>query len=417
MSGDVPEKSPSDPNVAEARDSLEKISADRDDKSNRPDDCLAKGQLTSPQFAIALKDAEALLYYAASSGKLPIKGDQEKEEDQIVLDIVNANAALAERKVDRNILVSFWRSYSKLSSLTDPVTAESIEASESRSLTKTKVSAAVLVSCIIISSIFLFASNSTASDTIEYIDAQNKATLQLWQDFHILKTSEVPQGAPSTAQGPDTSNQRAAAFAGRALEELVEFSRRSNWLLESAARLHHWFNPPWIKIDVDELNFSKGNAIGVEHLRVPPDLLTDQQIAEEVVNQIKAYQRIRDYAISVYKTNTIIYGGISTYLLPTIYALLGAFLYGFRYDSRLIREKKYLRSGANNTRYFIAAIAGLVIGLFGSVLPKNVSLPALAVAFLVGYAVEAFFSRLDSLATSLKVQAPQSQSVGPSDGG
>jgi hypothetical protein len=323
---------------------------------------------------------------------------------------------MAEGKVDRDILVSFWNSYSKLSSLTAPVTAESIKSSESRSLTKTKVTAAALVFVIIASSIFLFASTSTANDTIEYIDAQNKATLQLWQDFHILKTSEEPPRSPSTAQGPGTTNQGAAAFAGRALEELVEFSRRSNWLLESAARLHNWFNPPWIKIDVGELNFNKGNSIGVEHLRVPPDLLTDQQIADEVVNQIRAYQRIRDYAISVYKTNTIIYGGISTYLLPTIYALLGAFLYGFRYDSRLIRQKKYLRSAANNTRYFIAAIAGLVIGLFGSVLPKNVSpLPALAVAFLVGYAVEAFFSRLDSLATSLKVQEPQSE--GPSEAG
>jgi hypothetical protein len=146
--------------------------------------------------------------------------------------------------------------------------------------------------------------------------------------------------------------------------------------------------------------------------------MTGNDIAKEIVNQIAAYQRIRDYAISVYKTNTIIYGGISTYLLPTIYALLGAFPYGFRYDSRLIREKRYLRSGANNTRYFIAAIAGLVIGLFGSVLPKNISLPALAVAFLVGHAVEVFFSRLDSLATSLKVhEAPPPQNVGQAEAG
>src|SRR6185312_15076279 len=104
----------------------------------------------------------------------------------------------------------------------------------------------------------------------------------------------------------------------------------------------------------------------------------------------------------LYKTNTLIYGGISTYLLPTIYALLGAFLYGFRFYSRLIRKKEYLRSAAHSARYFIAAIAGLVVGLFGSLLPKSLALPPLAVAFLVGYAVEAFFSRLDDLIRKLK---------------
>jgi hypothetical protein len=82
--------------------------------------------------------------------------------------------------------------------------------------------------------------------------------------------------------------------------------------------------------------------------------------------------------------------------------LLGAFLYGFRYYSRLIRRKEFLPSVADSARYFIAAIAGLVIGLFGSLLPKSLSLPPLAVAFLVGYAVEAFFSRLDGLIRNLK---------------
>ena len=42
------------------------------------------------------------------------------------------------------------------------------------------------------------------------------------------------------------------------------------------------------------------------------------------------------------------------------------------------------------------------MGLFGSLLPKSLSLPPLALAFLLGYAVEAFFSRLDGLIRKLK---------------
>ena len=92
-------------------------------------------------------------------------------------------------------------------------------------------------------------------------------------------------------------------------------------------------------------------------------------------------------------------------ILPTVYALLGAFLYGFRLYSRLIRRKTYLRSAAHSARYYIAAIAGLVVGLFGSLLP-NLVLSPLAVAFLVGYGVEAFFSRLDDLIVKFKRDAP-----------
>ena len=40
---------------------------------------------------------------------------------------------------------------------------------------------------------------------------------------------------------------------------------------------------------------------------------------------------------------------------------------------------------ANSARYYIAAIAGLVVGLFANLLPKGMEMPPLAAAFLVGY--------------------------------
>jgi hypothetical protein len=137
-------------------------------------------------------------------------------------------------------------------------------------------------------------------------------------------------------------------------------------------------------------------------LNVRPELSTFTEIEKEAVYQIRAYQYIRDYALGLCKIDMLIYSSLSTYFLPTVYALLGAFLYGFRFYSRLIRRKAFLPCVAHSARYFIAAIAGLVIGLFGSLLPKSVSLPPLVVAFLVGYAVEAFFSRLDGLIRNLK---------------
>jgi len=49
------------------------------------------------------------------------------------------------------------------------------------------------------------------------------------------------------------------------------------------------------------------------------------------------------------------------------------------------------------------------VGLFGSLLPKSLALPQLAIAFLVGYAVEAFFSWLDHLITKLKSEKSASK--------
>jgi hypothetical protein len=153
---------------------------------------------------------------------------------------------------------------------------------------------------------------------------------------------------------------------------------------------------------IDDVTFNPANKNGMGHLNVRPELSTIAEIETEAFYQIRAYQYIRDYALGLSKIDTLIYSSLSTYFLPTVYALLGAFLYGFRFYSRLIRRKEFLPSVAHSARYFIAAIAGLVIGLFGSLLPKSLALPPLAVAFLVGYAVEAFFSRLDGLIRNLK---------------
>jgi hypothetical protein len=73
-----------------------------------------------------------------------------------------------------------------------------------------------------------------------------------------------------------------------------------------------------------------------------------------------------------------------------------------RFYSRLIKKNEFLPSVANSARYYIAAITGLVVGLFANLLPKGMEMPPLAAAFLVGYGVEMFFWRLDVLIRRLK---------------
>jgi putative flippase GtrA len=55
-------------------------------------------------------------------------------------------------------------------------------------------------------------------------------------------------------------------------------------------------------------------------------------------------------------------------------------------------------SRANLARFLIAGIGGAVVGLFGNfTITQEASISPLAIAFLVGYAVDVFFSFLDGL--------------------
>jgi hypothetical protein len=364
----------------------------------------------TPEFHAALNDAEVLLRYAASNAQVPAVMPA-----NMVQDIVYARQAWQTHRVTAAVAIGFWIAYANLSKLTRPVTAASVLACEVASLRGEKIRATVLVLIIIAFSVFLFMNNTTANETADLIEQQNAAALKLWANLQILRSSTAEQAA-AVSHAPSTlESQSGTAFVNRAFEEAVEFSRRSQQLLQSASKLHFWFNPWWTNIDVSSVRFDKNNPDGITHLLISPSTTQPSDIQAEVENQIKAYQFIRNYALALDKTDSIIYGGITTYVLPTVYALLGAFLYGFRLCSRLIRRKTYLHSAAHSARYYIAAIAGLVVGLFGSLLPKNLALPPLAFAFLVGYGVEAFFSRLDDLIAKFKRDPPAKPTSAPED--
>lgn len=341
----------------------------------------------------ALADAKMLLDYAASNGLLPVSVTSPEMHDTLVSDLVHTDDAERHGLLTPDSVIAFWNAYGRLSRLVMPVTAASLRASNRTSLFGMKIGAGLVVLVVIVFSIFLFMSNSTATDTSELIEQQNAAALRLWSDLQMLRAS-----ASEAAVTSGTSDR--VLLIQRTFEEMVEFSRKNSSLLQSASRLNNWFLPSWLQISPTPVMFEPNQPIN--HINVPPRLSTWQEIDREGTLQIEAYQHIRDFGYSLYKMESLLYGSISTYLLPTIYAVLGAFLYGFRLYSRLIRRKRYLRSVAHSARFFIAAIAGLVVGLFGSLLPKTMALPPLAVAFLVGYAVEAFFSRLDVTIAKLK---------------
>ena len=382
-------------------------------------------------FRQNLADAEQLLSHAAQVGRFPLEAPGTKESlKQWVIDgVLNARVAVENDALTKSIASAFWASFADLSRITSPVTAATLSAPEKRGLGSLDLLVILLVAFLLPLSFFLFINTSVTHQASQLIAEQNSSALNLWSQVQYSKSTANASGQVQGAANSTSRDERGVAAQNQAygvaaqipvgvarltpeqlFAEVVEFSRRSHWLRETAVRLNRLIYEP-LRIKEDPIEFVLDDKeqlleisktkISVSPLNVPPNIRSLEQIHEAAIEQILMYQPIRNFAQSALKINGIVYGGITTYLLPALYALLGAALFGLRHYSKMVQQRAYFRSSANTARYFIALIAGTVIGLFGSLLPQDVSLPPLVVAFLVGYAVDAFFSRLDNLIARL----------------
>jgi hypothetical protein len=79
-----------------------------------------------------------------------------------------------------------------------------------------------------------------------------------------------------------------------------------------------------------------------------------------------------------------------------LYALLGASAYLLRLYEDQIKNRSYIGGGRNPAHLVVAGISGMVVGLFNNV-TQGVAIGPFAEAFLVGYAVDVFFTFLEGL--------------------
>jgi hypothetical protein len=114
--------------------------------------------------------------------------------------------------------------------------------------------------------------------------------------------------------------------------------------------------------------------------------------------QIATYQDVRYFAQSIMETVSTIYGGMATCILPVLYALLGACAYLLRSFEEQFKLRTFNPDEKHIARFVIAAIGGAVVGLFNNFnISQTATIPPLAIAFLVGYAADVFFSFLENL--------------------
>jgi len=386
-------------------------------------------------FRQSLADAEQLLSYAAHSGRFPLEpvGAKEGVKEWVIDAILNARAAVDGGKaIPKETAAAFWAAFADLSRITSPVTAASLDLSNKSPIKLLKAFVVVLSAFVIAFSIFISVKESIAKQVSQLITEQNEAALKLWSQVQYVRNLEgrtnqaaaAPAVSATNDSGTATERRAYAAAALRSSETaarvtpdelfagVVEFSRKNNWLRETATQLNNYFNFG-VLVDIAPVVFNENHPDKLTRVNVRPEIIhSTSDVINEAFHQVLVYQHIRNFSQAV-QQKTIISTAIVSNFLPAIYALLGAALYGFRHYTKLVEQKAYTKSSANSARYFIALIAGTVVGLFGTVFLQNSPLPPLAIAFLVGYAVEAFFSRLDSFIERFKggEQAPAAEAA------
>ena len=125
-------------------------------------------------------------------------------------------------------------------------------------------------------------------------------------------------------------------------------------------------------------------------------------LAAAASDQTTVYQKVRYFAQNLLDDISFYYGAFTTSVLPVLYALLGTCAYLLRSFEERMTNRTFIPSNSNLARFLMAGIGGAVVGLFNNfTVTQSASIPPLAIAFLVGYAVEAFFAFLEGLLQTL----------------
>ena len=373
-----------------------------------------------PNFDRATADATCLLMYAAEIGK---KVDETTRTS--VLRAKNATSTGADDAVKANLLAAL----TTLAAGLHPVTAESLRAS-CDSQTKPTIRRLrswtwVLAVLIIVFSAIAFVSSSLSSTIRSDITAANGLVVKLRAE---LGTERAPKGGTMDKPLPEGLNEgevitdlQQYASTIRAIDararQLNLFVLKADW---DPFTQYRWQDNPSIGAE-DEDKFTQRQQEllrPTQQTKLSPEqkLLLNQihqewlskrfqltvglpNMPKDLDNLTDTYLEVRSFAQDILDRVSVFYGAFTTCLLPVLYALLGTCAYLLRYFEEEVRNKTFtLSSRAMSARLLVALIGGAVVGLFGNFnITQGASISPLAVAFLVGYAVDVFFTFLEGL--------------------
>jgi hypothetical protein len=351
----------------------------------------------------ALDETHMLLAYAASSG---INIDPEVSEA-----IARARAANERRNWNADIEAKFWPAKSKLSLSVKPVTVDTLAAGKfgaaAIATRRYFLSTVILAAIIVPISIVMFINTAVSNDVRDLLKENDAAAIAVHEQL-VNYQSALEQGTRTTRNPADqkgnpvdSPGMSEALLSPNLVEKLAQFARVSRQLFAESRVLNFFVldsapEPWWASAGKDD----SGKDITRANLELDVragDRASDgfPSIITQGFEKLATYQDLRAFARQTQQMNLVIYGAVTAYVLPVAYALLGACAFALRNMAAQTGTKTYQPSYSNRARLIVALIAGTVVGLFNN-FTQGVSVSPLAVAFLVGYAVEVFFSFLDA---------------------
>jgi hypothetical protein len=353
--------------------------------------------LATPDFGRVVGDAMLLLTHAAETGT--------DIDDTTRISILNASAAVNPNWNDpgaANLLAAL----AKLAAKLRPVTADSLRASQSN-LVNPDIQSLRRWTCILAIPIILFSALGFVSSSISAairtdIATANELAVKLRAE---LGSPASPKGGTPQKPLPEGLNEadiitqlQLYASTIRAIDararQLNGFALNTEHDPYATLRWNSKTQPGETAQQVQQRKEDNQNQLK-KKFQINLPLVNMPQALEDLTN---TYQDVRSFAQDILDLISVYYGAITACLLPVLYALLGTCAYLLRSFEEELRRLTFVPSSKTQwARFLIAGIGGAVVGLFNFALTQSASVSPLAIAFLVGYAVDVFFSFLEGL--------------------
>jgi hypothetical protein len=361
-------------------------------------DVLTKGvtRFAPHYLADALNDAERLLKYAAETG-VEIGANIRN----YILDARFASSSGWTQEKAANLLTAL----TELAVRVRPVTAESLRSyfGDSRRTVRFYTSVAIpLAIIIVLLAAFSFVASAISSAIRTDIATANDLVVKLRVQLGPLPTTTQEAATAATVGASPTP--KSGTSENDVIKDLVDFASTNREIYARAQQLN--LLVPWVRDDPFADIRGKRESMR-STFELTPGLPNPEK---DAVRLAPTYQDVRHFALRILDDVSFWYGALTTCILPVFYALLGTLAYLLRSFEQQMSTRTFIPSEADTARFLIAAIGGAVVGLFSNfnITQGGAVIPPLAIAFLVGYAVDVFFAFLDGLLQTFTRSSPGS---------
>jgi hypothetical protein len=353
--------------------------------------------LSVKYLADKLAEAELLLGYAAEVG---IKVDGQVRDDVLKARVASDGGSIPEPTA-ANLLTAL----TTLAVNVRPVTVESLRAWASPDeAAKQEIPflppIAILVGCIIVVfSLLTFVSKSISDKITTNIETANSLASKLRTELGPppSPTYQLPADAMVATNSPGIPWQDQIWFGPAGIpagltdkdviSDLQQFAATMREINGYARQLRHCL------FNFEQYHYAE-SATNQMTLELTPGL--NVRLSQELTDKVAEYQQVRSFGNQLVEKVTVYYGAIAISILPVLYALLGAVAYLLRSYEQQSKNRTLVAGEKPIARLLIAGIGGLVVGQFNNV-TQGINITPFAVAFLVGYAVDVFFTFLEGL--------------------